>query len=252
MFTWPNGAQCAVSLTYDDSLPVHYELVGPLLERHGLRGTFYTPGRGDLVQHPDHWRALAEAGHELGNHSLFHPCRMTERIFSWLDPCYNLCDYTPTRLRDELAVANSILHLVDGQSERTYGHTCCDVTIGRGDEEQDMSALLADLFLAGRGSQTDNAAQPGPDLNLMNVGCISVDGRSLPELIAVAEQAQASGGWAVLVMHGIGAETHKYYLDATVHEQFITWLTAQHSAVWTAPFRDIAQYVRQERLPATS
>lgn len=249
MSPWPNGTNCAVSLTYDDSLTVHYTLVAPALEQYGLRGTFYTPARGDLLRHPDHWRALADAGHELGNHSLFHPCRMTERVFSWLDPCYNLCDYTPARLHDELEVANSVLHLIDGQSERTYGHTCCNVTIGRGDEEQSMSGLLADLFLAGRGAATDKAAQPGPSLDLMNVGCISADGRSLSALIEIVEQAQAVGGWVVLVMHGVGSDTHEYHIDPLVHQQFLAWLAAQRQTVWTAPFRDVARHVRQQMRP---
>jgi hypothetical protein len=30
-FRWPDGQRCAVSLTYDDGLPVHYEYVGPAL-----------------------------------------------------------------------------------------------------------------------------------------------------------------------------------------------------------------------------
>lgn len=41
-FDWPEGKRGAVSLTYDDALPVHYERVAPLLEDHGLRATFYT------------------------------------------------------------------------------------------------------------------------------------------------------------------------------------------------------------------
>ncbi len=242
-----------MSLTYDDGLPVHHALVAPLLERHGLRGTFYTPiGRGELLQNPDAWRALARAGHELGNHSVFHPCRMTERVFSWLAPCYNLCDYTPTRLRDELEVANSVLHLIDGETERTYGHTCCDTTLGRGDDEQDMSALLADLFLAGRGAQTDRPAQPGDGLDLMNVGCLTVDGLSLPKLMEIVEQARQDGGWAVLVMHGVGADTHEYHLDAAVHRQFVAWLAQQRQTVWTAPFGDVAWHIRRNPSPVKS
>ena len=30
-FRWPDGQECAVSLTYDDGLPVHHEHVGPAL-----------------------------------------------------------------------------------------------------------------------------------------------------------------------------------------------------------------------------
>ncbi|MGB1892738.1 MAG: polysaccharide deacetylase family protein, partial [Candidatus Latescibacterota bacterium] len=69
---WPEGKRGAVSLTYDDALPVHYEHVAPLLEEHGLRATFYTNVLS-LGANPEAWRQVAAQGHELGNHSIFHP-----------------------------------------------------------------------------------------------------------------------------------------------------------------------------------
>jgi len=70
---WPDATQCAVSLSYDDSVPVHHREVAPLLEKHGLRGTFYLSAL--TIENPEAWKIVAAAGHELGNHSLFHPCR---------------------------------------------------------------------------------------------------------------------------------------------------------------------------------
>ncbi len=73
---FPNGARCAVSLTYDDGLRSHFEDVGPTLEKFGLRGTFNIPiAHTSLMQNVEAWRGMATRGHELGNHSLFHPCR---------------------------------------------------------------------------------------------------------------------------------------------------------------------------------
>jgi peptidoglycan/xylan/chitin deacetylase (PgdA/CDA1 family) len=242
-FAWPDRIECAVSLTYDDGLPVHYTLVGPALQQRGLRATFYPMVRSDLWVHPEQWRQLALAGHELGNHSLFHPCRREQPgQHSWLAEEYNLCAYSPERLRSELEVASFVLRLIDGQAERTYGNTCCDTTIGVGAGEQAIDTVLADLFLAARGALTNTSAVPGPALNLMNVGCISGDGRSLAELTNLVEQARARGGWAVFMIHGVGAETHTLHLDRDVHDQFIDWL-ALRPAIWVAPFREIAGYI---------
>ena len=83
-FDWPEGKRGAVSLTYDDALPVHYERVAPLLEDHGLRATFYTNVLS-LGANPEAWRQVAACGHELGNHSIFHPCRksyLTAKVMS--------------------------------------------------------------------------------------------------------------------------------------------------------------------------
>lgn len=246
-FEWPAHIQCAVSLTYDDGLPIHTTHVGPLLQQQGLRATFYPPTLSDLRQHPDRWRDLAAAGHELGNHTVFHPCRRTPvEQFSWLEDCYDLCSYSPARLRAELDVANFALTLIDGQTERTYGNTCCDVTIGYGPTEQPIEPILADVFVAARGGLTNRIAQPSDPLNLLNVGCLQADGRSLSELRDIMDNARARGGWAVFMIHGIGAETHGLHLDRDIHQHFIEWLAEQRQTIWTAPLREIARYIASQ------
>jgi len=240
-FAWPDQIRGAVSLTYDDGLPGHYTLVGPLLRQHGLRATFYPMIQSDLRLHPENWRGLAAAGHELGNHTIFHPCRQTSPDpYPWLDERYDLCNYTPAQMRAELEVANLVLGLLDGRADRSYGSTCCDMTIGHGATEQALEPLLADLFVAARGRLTNKAAQPGGDFDLFNVECISADGRSLEDLIQVVERTRECGGWAILMIHGIGPGTHDLYLDADVHERFIAWL-ARQGEIWTAPVRTIAR-----------
>jgi hypothetical protein len=248
-FAWPDQTQGAVSLTYDDGLPIHCSLVEPLLRQHGLRATFYPMIESDLRLHPERWRQLAAAGHELGNHSVFHPCRQDRRNpYAWLDERYDLGSYTPEQLREELEVANLVLHLLDGQTERSYGNTCCNTTLGRDEKEQSLEPLLRDLFVAARGEQTNRIANPAQGINLFNIGCIDAAGRSLEELKDVVGQARASGGWAILMIHGIGAGTHDLYLDADIHEGFAGWL-AQQGTIWTAPVRDIARHIRQQTQP---
>jgi DNA-binding response OmpR family regulator len=36
LFHWPSSMHAAVSLTYDDGLPIHPALVGPTLQQHGI------------------------------------------------------------------------------------------------------------------------------------------------------------------------------------------------------------------------
>ncbi|HSH77891.1 MAG TPA: polysaccharide deacetylase family protein [Herpetosiphonaceae bacterium] len=244
---WPNRTHCAVSLTYDDALIVHYTTVGPELVRHGLRGTFYVPVLSDLQVHPEHWRALSAAGHALGNHTVFHPCRRDppER-FAWLAPAYDLCAYSPAQLRNELAVADLVLRLIDGKTQRTFGNTCCDTTIGTGADEQPIDTILAERFVAARGAMTNQLAVPDGRLNLMNVGCFGVDGWSLAELTGLVDHAAAMGGWAVLMIHGVGVGTHDMYLDSEVHRQFIALLAERRTTTWVAPFIEVAGYLRAQ------
>src|SRR5690349_14541616 len=70
-----NGKKCAVVLTYDDGLNVHLTKVIPALDSVGLKGTFYVSNyfNGINSQIPG-WRKAAAEGHELGNHTVYHPC----------------------------------------------------------------------------------------------------------------------------------------------------------------------------------
>src|SRR5689334_12514889 len=70
---WP-GKKCAVVLTYDDALNTHLDHVIPLLDSFGLKGTFYLTAYAPACKRIDDWRKAAAEGHELGNHTLFHPC----------------------------------------------------------------------------------------------------------------------------------------------------------------------------------
>ena len=74
-FHWPTGMKAAVCLTYDDGVDIHLDHAIPDLNAADLHGTFYIPGRStSLYERMEEWRAAAEHGHELGNHSLVHPC----------------------------------------------------------------------------------------------------------------------------------------------------------------------------------
>ena len=176
-FGWPDEFQGAVSLTYDDGLPVHCDLVGPLLRQYGLHATFYPMIQSDLRLHPERWRELAAAGHELGNHSLFHPCRQrSPEPYAWLDERYDLAHYSLAQMRAELEVANLVLHLLDGQRDRSYGSTCGDLSVGPEALKEPLEPVLKDLFVAARGTLTNQAAQPALGLDLFNIDCIDVAG----------------------------------------------------------------------------
>jgi peptidoglycan-N-acetylglucosamine deacetylase len=61
-----------VALTFDDGPdPAGTQPLLDTLARADVRATFYLIGR-DLTAHPDLGKAIAAAGHELGNHSFSH------------------------------------------------------------------------------------------------------------------------------------------------------------------------------------
>lgn len=83
-----------IALTYDDGPnPAATERLLEVLARHGVRATFFLIG-GFVRQRPDLARAIAQAGHLIGNHTMTHP---------WLA-------WQPaSRIREELAGCNAAL-----------------------------------------------------------------------------------------------------------------------------------------------
>src|SRR5580700_10595800 len=82
--TW-NHKQCAVVLTYDDAIDVDLDNVIPALDSLGLKGTFYLIGSSTVIANRiAEWRKAAAEGHELGNHSMFHPCDGSLPGRSWI------------------------------------------------------------------------------------------------------------------------------------------------------------------------
>jgi peptidoglycan/xylan/chitin deacetylase (PgdA/CDA1 family) len=235
----PGRRRSIVSLCYDDALPCHFESVAPLLELHGLRGTFYPHLQSRFLEDVAAWRRVAASGHELGNHTIFHPCYDEK----WLDRTYHLRRYSPQRWRDEVKLANAVLHTVDGCTRRTYGNTCHDNRLGEGGGLVRLETLAPDFFVAARGEHTRrpvDLAQP----NWFNLGNRGIDGCSFREIRAELETLAASGGWIVYTMHSVGPRDHALHLAEDEHRQLVEWLGGRRDAIWTAPVRSVAETLR--------
>ena len=71
---WPDACQGAVSLTFDDGMGSQLAVAIPLLDKYGLQGSFYVNPRENYREQLLPWQAAAQAGHEMGNHTVNHPC----------------------------------------------------------------------------------------------------------------------------------------------------------------------------------
>src|SRR5688572_31370093 len=98
---WPGGALCAVSLTYDDGLASHIENAAPALRKSKLRATFYPSGlRSHAAANGPAWSLLIKDGHEIGSHSMEHPCTKT---MSFVRKGFAIEDYDLARMGKELS-----------------------------------------------------------------------------------------------------------------------------------------------------
>lgn len=237
-FNWPQGARAAVSLGYDDGLASQLDHVVPALNARGLRGSFYLPiNSPTLPARQGEWRAAAAAGHELGNHSLFHGCSARGPGRDWVLPHRDLDQQTPAAVQEQILAANTWLQALDGRSRRTFTPPCLDLTASG----QDFVTALQPHFVAYR------ATGPGmvgdtEQLRPYAMPVYFVEGMSGEQLIALVEQAAARGALVSLLFHGVGAEHLSVTREA--HDQLLDHLARHKDRFWTDSFVNIMEAAR--------
>lgn len=236
-----NGKRCAVVLTYDDALNVHLDTVAPLLDSVGLKGTFYLSGffpgfRTRLKE----WAAVGKEGHELGNHTLFHPCEGSAPGREWVDPDHALNHYTVRQIADEIAMANTLLEAMDGKTVRTFAYPCGDKKAG----DSSYVGRIQKSFAAARG--VEGRMEQLATVDLFDVGSYMINGKSGEELIALVKTAMESRALIVFLFHGVGGE-HSLNVSADAHRQLVRFLKQNEKDIWTAPMIDVAEFIRRQR-----
>jgi peptidoglycan/xylan/chitin deacetylase (PgdA/CDA1 family) len=229
-----NGKKCAVALTYDDALHVHLDHAIPALDSLGLLGTFYISASGAAATRIDAWRSAAQKGHELGNHTLYHPCIATGR--GWVEAERDLEKYTVQRIVDEISMTNLLLEAIDGKKKRTFAYPCGDEHAGG----KSYVNEITDKFVAARGVRTES--QRWQDVNIMRVSSHMISGHDGPYMINLVKEAMKKNQLVVFLFHGVGGE-HNLDVSLKAHRELLQFLKKNESEIWTAPFIDIAEHV---------
>lgn len=235
------GKACAVALTYDDALNVHLDNAIPLLDSLGLKATFYLSGYFPAFRaRVADWKAAAAKGHELGNHTLFHPCTGKLPGREWVKPDYDLGNYSMPRLLDEIRMANTLLEALDGKTKRTFAYPCGDTKIG---DSLYVDNIRND-FVAARGVKSEMSKIS--EIDWFNLGSYMINGQSGEELIALVKQAMKNNALLVFLFHGVGGE-HDLNVSLSAHRKLLYFLKQNGKDIWIAPLVEIAEYARQHK-----
>lgn len=233
-----NGKKCAVVLTYDDALTVHLDNAIPVLDSLGLKGTFYLSGYfPGFVNNIPRWKAAAANGHELANHTLFHPCVGNTPGREWVKPEMDMSKYTVQRMTDEMRMTNVLLKTLDGQSARTFAFPCGDTKIGG----VDYYKTVEGDFVAARGTKSE--MKKITDLNFAEIGSYAINGESGEQMIELVKQAQASNSVLVFLFHGVGGG-HSLNVTLAEHNKLLQYLKQHTADIWVAPFIEVTQFVK--------
>lgn len=233
-----NNRDCAVVLSYDDAIDIDLDNVVPALDSMKLKGTFYLIGSSPVVtKRVEGWRLAAKHGHELGNHSLFHPCDGSLPGRSFVSAETDLSRYTVQRAVNEIRANNTLLKAIDGKDNRTFAYPCGDLTIGG----KNFYDGLRNDFVAARG--VSPGLESAGSINFDNVKCYSINGQSAEYMIGLVKQAMSEHKLIVFLFHGVGGG-HSLNVDLKEHSKLLHFLKDNRSKIWNAPMVEVAQFVK--------
>jgi len=238
---WPAGKTSAIVLTYDDAMSSQLDNAVPQLAAAGLKGTFFLSG-GMAPEYMRRWREVQRAGHELGNHSLFHPC---PKAMLPNRPLYATESYDVDRMLLEIAVMNSILYGIDGQERRSYAAPCSQMLVGGVDYTEALRQTGVFKYLRTGGDQFNSRVTDLKQLDPFAVPSWGpTDSPGAAQLIAYVDQVRDSHGLGVLQFHGVGGQYLSISADA--HGKLLAHLVT-HPDVWVAPFSEVMDHVVAHR-----
>ena len=208
---YKDGKECAVSLTFDDSMKEHYTIVAPELEKRGFRGTFWMCG-GWMPAEPQFdtthftWaeaKEMSDKGHEMSNHSWSHP---------------NMTTLSEDELKEQIRKNDEAILANLGKPSTTFcfpynaynDAVLAEVMKGR------IGARLKEFWLGGQHSPKEYLQKQ-------------------------IEDALAAGSWIVGMTHGINYG-YDCYEDASEFTDFLDYLKSLEDRIWIGTFRDVAAY----------
>jgi peptidoglycan/xylan/chitin deacetylase (PgdA/CDA1 family) len=240
-FTWPEGRRAAVSLTFDDARLSQIDQGIGWLDAFGVRATFYA-SFAPLQQRTDLWRQAIARGHEVGNHTVNHPCSCN---FGWGTPNV-LEEYTLERMERELLEASDRLEELVGVRPRSFAYPCGQKYVGRGEQVRSYVPLIARHFVAGRGFRDESCNEPAC-CDLAQLFGVDYDRMSFAEALPWLEATARRGGWLVFVAHDMGTNEDRQGISRTALEETCRYLTDPANGFWVDTVAAIGAYVRQAR-----
>ncbi len=231
------GKKAAVVLTYDDGYNEQLDNALPTLDSLNLKATFYLSAYFPAVKNrTGEWKKVAANGHELGNHTLYHPC-MGGTGREWVNPDYDMRHYSVKRIEDEIRMTNAFLQQLDGKTERTFAFTCGDMQV------QDSSFIngLKNDFVAARAVR--NEMHQLNQVDLYNVDCYMVNGETAEQMNEWVTKAIETNSLLVILFHGVSGGNALNVLKEE-HDKFLHFIKENEKDLWVAPLAEVATQVK--------
>ena len=239
-FKWPEGKKMGLSLSFDDARLSQPDIGIPLLDKYGIKATFYL-SPGSMLERLDAWKKAVANGHDIGNHSVVHPCTGN---FDWSRD-KALEDYTLQKMDTELDSANRLIKKMLGVQAVSFAYPCGQTFVGRGANARSYIPVVAAMFETGRLFLSEGPNDPA-FCDMSQLTGIELDGKSFEQVKTLIETARSKGLWLVFAGHEMntnGAQTSQL---ATI-EAICKYASDPANGIWIDNVHNIASYIKNER-----
>ena len=234
---WPAGKKMALSLTFDDGRGSQVQAGVKLLNQYGAKATFYVMPNAIEKTMPL-WRELVKSGHEIGNHTLFHPCSGN---FAW-SRSTALEEYSLEKMAKELGDSNRQISELLGVVPESFAYPCGQTFVGNNDKTQSYVPLVYRQFSSGRGWR-DEAPNDPAYLNMAQLTGMEMDGKDFEELLPFIQDAAKQGHWLILAGHEMGIGGNQTTRLAML-EKLIQYAQKPENGIWLAPVKDVTHFLK--------
>jgi peptidoglycan/xylan/chitin deacetylase (PgdA/CDA1 family) len=239
-FSWPKGKRVAISLTFDDARMSQVTGGTALLDQYKTKATFYVVP-STVNQQLAGWKKAVASGHEIGNHSLNHPCTGN---FPWART-KALEEYNLDKMRDELIEANKQIETLLGVKPEVFAYPCGQTFVGRGSNTKSYVPIVAELFLSGRGWLDEGPNDP-TFCDFAQLTGMEMDGKEFEQLLPLIENAKNTGKWLVLAGHEM-RESGQQTTRLTMLKKLLEYAKNPANEVWIAPVGTVAKYIQKQK-----
>ncbi len=255
---WYEFRKAAYSLSFDDGLISQYKYVAPILDKLGLKATFYivTETLESDPDRPASWRygywwqfiEMCKKGHELGSHSATHP-----KLTTFHDGGVS----KPGTLQYELnAPIQTLQEKMPDYKFITFAYPFVDYN-------KHVMEETAKLYVSSRGLGNGfNSKTPDEWMNIQGHGLDYGPGRTIEsdnsKMTAlenwITNNTIAKEGWTVYLAHDVlpfseaSTATDSWQpVSSESFEGFAQWLKSKHDSkeLWIETVGNVTRYIKE-------
>jgi peptidoglycan-N-acetylglucosamine deacetylase len=239
-FSWPEGKKMGLSLTFDDARLSQIDKGIPILNKYSIKATFYLL-YDNMLQRLDGWKKAVADGHDIGNHSLHHPCSGN---FAW-SKGHALENYSLEDMSNELDSAGNLIKEMLGIQTVSFAFPCGQTFVGRGVNVRSYIPLIAAKFETGRGWLSEGPNDPA-FCDMSQLTGMELDGKTFEQVKAIIEAAKSKGMWLILAGHEMNEGGSQTSLLNTI-EAICKYASDPANGIWIDDVHNIAAYVNKKR-----